>query len=148
VARLALLDTTARADTPEQSDRRRSLIALAQGGKFGTLADLMYPGLFHRDEPQLRQTFRLMLEQTGADAFVRQQRTIMSRPDSLADLPRIACPTLVLVGDADAVTPPERAREMAQAIPGARLVIVPDCGHMCALEQPAAVSRALDEWLS
>ena len=150
VLKLALLDTSARADTPEQSERRRIQIALAEGGRFAEIPDLQFPNLVdrsrHRDEP-LRQRIRQMAQETGAAAFVRQQTAMMTRPDSRPGLGTIRCTTLVLVGDNDEVTPPDRASEIADAIRGSRLVTVPACGHMCALEQPNAVTDALKDWL-
>jgi pimeloyl-ACP methyl ester carboxylesterase len=71
----------------------------------------------------------------------------MGRPDSRPGLAAIRCPTLMLVGEQDEGTPPEFAREIAAAIPGARLVIVPDSGHLSTIEQPQAVTKALVEWL-
>jgi pimeloyl-ACP methyl ester carboxylesterase len=62
-------------------------------------------------------------------------------------LPKIACPTLVVVGDADILTPPKVADELAGLIPGSRLVVIPDCGHLSTIERPDAVSRALVEWM-
>jgi pimeloyl-ACP methyl ester carboxylesterase len=150
IVRLALLDTTARADTPEQSTRRRTLIEQARGGGFGEVADLLYPGLVHPDrldDHDLREQVRCMAAETGAEAFIRQQTAIMHRCDSRPHLAAIACPTLVLVGDADQLTPPERAQEIAAGIRGARLVIVPGSGHLSTLEQPQRVNAALVEWL-
>ena len=88
-----------------------------------------------------------MAEETGAQAFLRQQQAIMTRPDSRPGLSAIACPTLVLVGEQDRGTPPELAREMAAAIAGSRLVVVPDCGHLSTIERPQAVTKALVEWM-
>jgi len=88
-----------------------------------------------------------MFEETGAEAFVRQLRAIMSRPDSRPLLGSIRCPTLVLVGDADVATPPELNKEIADGISGARLVVVPNCGHLSTLEQPELVNAALAQWL-
>jgi pimeloyl-ACP methyl ester carboxylesterase len=150
VMRLALLDTSARPDTPEQSARRRALIEQARTGRFGEVADLLYPALVHPDrlaDHGLRALVRCMAEETGAEAFIRQQTAIMHRIDSRPHLAAIGCPTLVLVGDADQLTPPERAQEIAGAIPGARLVVVPASGHLSTLEQPERVNAALLEWL-
>jgi pimeloyl-ACP methyl ester carboxylesterase len=150
VMRLALLDTSARPDTPEQSARRGALIEQARAGRFGEVADLLYPALVHPDrltDHGLRAQVRSMAEETGAEAFIRQQTAIMNRIDSRPHLAAIGCPTLVLVGDADQLTPPERAQEIAAAIPGARLVVVPDSGHLSTLEQPERVNAALLEWL-
>jgi pimeloyl-ACP methyl ester carboxylesterase len=88
-----------------------------------------------------------MNEETGPEAYVRQQLAIMGRPDSLPGLAAIACPTLVLVGDDDQLTPPALAHEMAAGIPSARLVVVADSGHLSTLEQPQAVTAALVEWM-
>jgi len=150
VAKLALLDTSARADTPEASAMRRTQMALATGGRFAEMVEAQFIRLVspaRRDDALLRATNRRMAEEVGPQAFVRQQSAIMGRPDSRPGLASIACPTLVLVGEQDELTPPERAREMAAGIRGAHLVTVPDCGHLSALEQPDAVTGALREWL-
>lgn len=150
IARLALLDTSARPDRPDQTVVREQRIALARAGRFAEIADQMFPLLVHpsrRADADLRRVVREMDEDTGAAAYIRQQTAIIGRADSRPDLPAIRCPTLVLVGDGDALTPPELAREMADAIAGARLVVVPDCGHLSTLERPKAVSAALLEWM-
>ena len=150
VVRLALLDTTAQPDTPEQSQRRGAQIAMAREGRLSEVADLQFPMMVHErrhGDEDLKAVFHQMAEEVGAAAFVRQQTAIMGRPDSRGGLGDIGCPTLVLVGEADVVTPPDRAREMADAIADARLVVVPDSGHLSTLEQPAAVNAALEAWL-
>ena len=150
VLKLALLDTQAWPDTPEQSERRRAQIAMAERGGLIEVIDQLYPLFVHRrrwqDEP-LRQLVELMAHEVGAEAFVRQQQAIMGRADSRPSLPAIGCPTLVLVGEGDELTPPDRAREMADAIPQAQLVIVPGSGHLSPLEEPEAVTAALRAWL-
>jgi len=150
VAKLALLDTSARPDTPEQSAVRRAQVAQAAAGGFAAVVDSQFEGLVHparRADGALREVNRLMAEDVGAEAFARQQTALIARPDSRPTLGAIRCPTLVLVGAEDQLTPPERAREIADGIRGARLVTVPDCGHLSTLEQPQAVTRALLEWL-
>lgn len=150
VAKLALLDTSARPDTPEQTARRREQIALARNGRLGEVVDLTYPNLVAPErlhDAALLQITRMMAEAVGPEAFERQQNAIMTRPDSRPGLADIRCPTLVLVGEQDALTPPDRAREMSAGISGSRLVIVPACGHASCLERPQAVSRALAELL-
>ena len=151
VVRLALLDTSARADTPEQSERRRAQMALAQAGRFAEVLEPLFFSWVHRSrrtDGQLRQIVWRMAEETGPEAFVRQQTAIMTRPDSRPGLAAIRCPTLVLVGDGDEATPPDRAAEIANGIAGARLVTVPESGHLSTLEQPQHVTRALLEWLA
>lgn len=150
VARLALLDTQARPDTPEQSDRRRMQIDLARKGRLLEVADLQFPLMIseprHGDE-RLRALNHQMANDVGPEGFARQQTAIIGRPDSRPDLAAIRCPTLVLVGAEDALTPPDRAREMADAIQGARLAVIEDSGHLSTVEQPEAVTAALEAWL-
>jgi pimeloyl-ACP methyl ester carboxylesterase len=151
VRRLALLDTSARPETPEQTERRKPQIALAQAGRFAEVPALQFPIFVHRDrqnDDALRARVRLMAEETGAEAFLRQQRAIMTRPDVRPLLAAIKCPTLVLVGDGDELTPPALAQEIAAGIAGSRLVVVPDCGHLSTMERPDAVNRALIEWMT
>jgi pimeloyl-ACP methyl ester carboxylesterase len=88
-----------------------------------------------------------MARSVGREGFLAQQRAIMGRPDSRPDLGRIRCPTLVLGGRQDAVTPPEVMEEIAAGIPAAKLVLLDRCGHLAPLEQPEAVTAAMAEWL-
>ena len=120
VTRLALLDTQARADTPEATARRRGLIELAQKGEFKGVTSRLLPLLIHPSrlaDEHLTGIVRAMAEDTGKEAFLRQQRAIMGRPDSRPSLPAIACPTLVLCGREDALTPLDLHLEMAAADP-------------------------------
>jgi len=89
-----------------------------------------------------------MAAETGVAAFERQQRAIMGRSDALATLARVHCPTLVMVGDEDTLTPPKLAHEIADAVPGARLKIIEGCGHIATLERPGAVNEALNAFLA
>jgi len=150
VAKLALLDTGPGAEMPERTEQRKPLIELAQRGRFGEVTEDQFPWLVHRKrhgDATLKAAVRAMNEETGPEAYIRQQQAIMARPDSRPSLRAIACPTLVLVGDDDRLTPPALSHEMANAIPGARLVVVPDSGHLSSMEQPQAVNRALVEWM-
>jgi pimeloyl-ACP methyl ester carboxylesterase len=150
VARLALLDTSARPDTPEQTAARHELIALARSGRFSEVPDRQYGNLVapqHQSDEGLKRIVRTMAEQVGPEAFERQQTAIMTRPDSRPGLAAIRCPMLMLVGEQDALTPPDRAREIAAGIADSRLVTVPNCGHLSALERPDEVTRALLELL-
>jgi len=101
----------------------------------------------HNDET-FKGIVRKMADDTGPQAFVRQEKAIMSRQDSRPMLATIHCPTLVLVGDGDELTPPELSKEICAGISGARLVVVPGCGHLSTVEKPDAVNAALAEWLS
>jgi pimeloyl-ACP methyl ester carboxylesterase len=151
VSRVALLDTSARPDSPEQAERRHGLIALAKTGKFKGVTPRLLPLLIHPSRLQDRAvtgTVMAMAERVGQAAFLRQQSAILGRPDGRADLARVGCSALVLCGRNDALTPPALSDEIARALPDARLVIVEECGHLATLEQPEAVNQAFEEWLA
>jgi pimeloyl-ACP methyl ester carboxylesterase len=150
VAKLALMDTGARPETAEQTARRQAPMTLARAGKLMRVADDSFVFFVHPDrhtDVVLRDVVRAMAEETGVQAYLRQQQAIMTRPDSRPGLSAIACPTLVLVGAQDQGTPPELAQEIAGSIPGARLVTVPHCGHLSTIERPQAVTQALVTWM-
>ncbi|MBL8690029.1 MAG: alpha/beta fold hydrolase [Rhodospirillaceae bacterium] len=151
VERLALLDTSARADTPEQSRRRRGLIQLADRGEFKGVTPRLLPMLIHparTSDTVLTQVVMDMAERVGKDAFLRQQKAIMGRPDRRPLLPKIQVPTLVVCGSEDALTPVELSRELASGIATSRLAIVPDCGHLATIERPEPTATAMRRWLA
>lgn len=150
VARLALLDTSARSDTPEQTATRWELIELSQEGRFDEVPRKLLPNIVHPDrldDERLTSTVFAMAEAVGPEVFVCQEAAIIERPDSREDLPGIACPTLVLCGREDVLTPVHLHEEMAPLIPGSRLCVIEKCGHLSALERPEGVTTALREWL-
>ncbi len=150
VAKLALLDTSARPDTPEQTAARYAFITMVEEGRFADVVATLTPRFVHanrRSDAELMGTVRAMAADTGPDAFVRQEKAIVSRPDSRPLLSRIRCPTLVLVGDGDELTTPEVAQEIVGAIAGSKLIVVPNCGHLSTIERPEPVNAALAEWL-
>jgi len=151
ITRLALLDTSARADTPEMLAARKTQIAMTEQGRFGEIVESSLPRFVHparQNETALVDTVRRMAAETGPDAFILQTKAIMSRPDSRPMLASIRCPTLVLVGDADVATPPDLSQEIAAGIANATLTVVPNCAHLSTLERPEAVNAALIEWLT
>jgi pimeloyl-ACP methyl ester carboxylesterase len=151
VVRLALLDTSARADTEEQRARRRGLIELAHKGEFKGITPRLLPLFLHPDrldDAELVAEVTAMAQRVGKDAFLRQQAAILGRPDSRPRLTKYRCPTLVLCGRQDALTPLEVSEETVAAIPGAELVVVEDCGHLATFERPAEVTAALRRWLA
>ena len=150
VEALALLDTSARPDTPEQTEARLALIGLARTGRFDEVWRGLLPKIVHPDrvgDPELRTTVREMAHAVGPGGFERQERAIIGRPDSRDDLIGISCPTLILCGRDDALTPPHLHEELADGIPGARLRQIENCGHLSTLERPEAVTNAMREWL-
>jgi pimeloyl-ACP methyl ester carboxylesterase len=150
VAKLALINTQARPDTPDATARRRGQIARAQGNEYHGVLDDLFLGFVHRsrrDNAELRQLVHEMGDDIGADAFVRQQTAVIGRADSRPSLAWIKCPTLVLTGDEDNTIPNSLSVEMAEGIHGAKLVILAHCGHLPQVEQPQATADALVEWL-
>jgi pimeloyl-ACP methyl ester carboxylesterase len=151
IARLALLDTSARPDTPEQKAGRDKFIAMAEAGQLNDIVETLTPRFLHPDHinnETFKDVIRTMAQETGAEAFVRQTKAIKSREDSRSLLAEIGCPTLVLVGDGDVLTPPELSKEIAAGVRGAELVVVPNCGHLSTIEKPDAVNKVLTEWLT
>lgn len=150
VERLALIGTSARADTPEQTARRRQLIALAEAGRFDEVTPALLPALLHpareADTP-LRARVIAMADRIGPEVFVRQVTAVMGRHDRRAMLPGYRVPTLIVCGRSDAITTLEMHAEMAAAIPRSRYAIVEDCGHLSTMEQPQAVTALLRVWL-
>lgn len=150
VLKLALLNTNARADTPEQTDRRRALIDLARSGKFAQVIEALLPFLVTRarsHDPRMTGIIGTMARNVGEAAFYRQEAAIMGRVDSRAHLGAIQCATLLMCGRQDALTPPELHQEIADGIKGAILTIIEDCGHLSTIEQPEKVNAALRAWL-
>lgn len=150
VERLALLDTQARDDTPEARERRLALIKLGEEGRLAEVSERLMPLFLHASrlsDPRLTGLCREMAQAVGRDAYLRQQNAILTRIDSRESLRAIRCPTLALCGDNDLLTPVDRHEEIVQAVAGAKLVVIPGCGHMSTIEKPAAVNRALENWL-
>ena len=151
VERLALLDTAAAADTPEQTARRRGLMDLAEKGEFHGARSRLVSSFIHADrmsDKALTDDVAAMTERVGKDAFLRQQRAIIGRPDNRPNLPQIDCPTLVLCGRQDQLTPLAWSEEMAVLIPGAILEVIEECGHLTTMERPWETSVAMRQWLT
>lgn len=150
VTKLALIDTNARADRPEQASQRRDLVRLAFENGLDAVNDKLLPLLIHPDrlgDVPLVDTVRRMARETGAAAFARQQEAIIHRPDNRPYLAEISCPTVIIVGADDLITPVKVAAEMHAGIAGSSLKVVPACGHLSTLERPAAVNEILSDWL-
>lgn len=110
----------------------------------------LLPLLIHPDrqaDEALAGAVMKMAERVGQDAFLRQQKAIMGRPDSRGDLGGFDLPTLVLCGRQDALTPLEMHEEMAASIPCARLCVVEESGHLSPMERPQAVTALMRGWL-
>ncbi|MHB1218134.1 MAG: alpha/beta fold hydrolase [Alphaproteobacteria bacterium] len=150
VAKLALIATSARADTEaRRAERRLQIDAMAQPGGFEEhmrrdLSYVVHPSRL-TDKPLVAALLEMQGRQ-GVPVFIRQSKACMVRPDSRPHLEKIACPTLVLSGREDRVLPLELSEEIARGIPNARHVVVEECGHYLPLERPHAVTALLREW--
>jgi pimeloyl-ACP methyl ester carboxylesterase len=149
--RLALLDTTAVADSAARRAGRLADIARVREGGIDALIPEL-PGRWllpaHAERAELVGLMAAMARSIGARGQRNQQRAMLARPDSHADLSTLTIPTLVMCGEQDAVTPLADHQAMAARISGSRLAIIPDCGHLSTLEQPEAVNRQLAQWLA
>ncbi|BAL26943.1 alpha/beta fold hydrolase [Azoarcus sp. KH32C] len=149
VRALALLSTTARPDTPEATAGREELIKLSETD-FPAVIEKLLARMAHPDHantPEVGGMFQSMATELGREVFVRQERAIIGRPDSRASLAAIRCPTLVICGEQDQLTPPEVHEEIVEGIPGAQLVRIEECGHLSPLEQPEKVTTLVHDWL-
>jgi pimeloyl-ACP methyl ester carboxylesterase len=150
VTRLALLDTTPFLDPPERLEGRKNQLAMVRDGRFDEAVSAMVAFKMKPEgppKPALADTIRKMCVTVGSEVLLRQQTAMLNRADMSDVLARIKCPTLVLCGRQDVPTPPEVHEEIASHIDGAELVIIDDCGHLASLEQPAATTKAMREWL-
>jgi pimeloyl-ACP methyl ester carboxylesterase len=149
VLRLALLDTTARPENPARATLRRADMSTVGLGRFAGITPRLIPQFIHASRLQdpVAQEVMDMTARVGPDIYMRQQTAILARPDARPTLPAIAVPTLVGVGETDAVTPPRLAEEMAAAIPGVKLHVFARCGHLPPMEEPDETANALRAWL-
>lgn len=150
VARLILMSTSAKPDAPERSADRRKQVEGARkyGLRAGTKA--LYPKLVHparHEDGPLLTTFIEMAETLGIEAFARQIEAIIGRADSRPLLSRITVPTLIVAGKDDALITPDNSEEIASGIPGARLELVDNCGHMGMIEKPETYTKLLAAFL-
>lgn len=145
---LMLMDTRSTADTPEAAKNRELLAArVEESGSPGYVVDAMLPKLFspasYQNRPDRIEQVRAMMERTSARGVAGALRGLAARPDRTAALSRIRVPALVVVGADDAITPPAESRAMVEALPNARLALIPDAGHLAPLENPSATNDAI-----
>jgi pimeloyl-ACP methyl ester carboxylesterase len=145
---LALLDSRAMPDTPEQRQARDDSIRLLGEAGFEPFWEGLSPRLFAANaSPEVVTRARAIAAEQPMAALVVALETLRDRPDSRETLATIDVPVLVAVGEDDVLTPPADAEELAARIPAARLVRVAGAGHLAPVERPDAVTRALLELL-
>ena len=148
---MILADTRAQADTPEGIEGRKRMLQLVREKGAAAAADEMLPRLIgastRASRPDVEQTIRGLILSNSTETIAGAIIALMTRPDATPLLPTIHCPTLVVVGDEDVITPPAASEEIARGIAGAELAIIPGAGHMSNMEQPAAFNLALARFL-
>jgi pimeloyl-ACP methyl ester carboxylesterase len=150
IARLALLSTGFHGPRPQETAARMGLVELGYREGMAAVAARWLPPMVHPDrvsDATLMDPLTAMVCRATPQIFEGQQRAGLTRPDASGYLPKIACPTLVLVGRQDTWSPPPQHEEMARIIPDAELRLIEDCGHMATVERPEAVTAALAAWL-
>ncbi|TRW16809.1 alpha/beta fold hydrolase [Glacieibacterium frigidum] len=151
VVRLALVSTGTHPVRPGEADKRRRLVEIGRTQGVSALVDEWLPPMLapaHRTDPTMIEPLRAMCEAVGVAAFAAQIDALLSRPALETLLPAIRCPTLIAVGDADEWSPPAQHVLIRDAVPNARMTIVPGAGHMLPVEAPAALNDAIADWLS
>lgn len=148
ITRLAVLDTSATADTPEKSAGRQTAIAACENGEYdqiiaNMLTVLLHPG--HQKEPYV-SFVKAMAARVGAEVFARRHRAMMTRTDSRDLLKATNIPVRAICGRQDAMSPVEGHEEMANLAPNGRLSIIEECGHMTIFERPQAATSLLRDW--
>ncbi len=149
---LILMDTQAGADTPEAAQNRETTArSVIESGSVTAVVAGMMPRLLSKrtleERPERVEPLRAAMEQTTPRGIAGALRGMAIRPDRRAELPKISIPTLVLVGEEDVITPPAVAKTMADAIPNARLEVIPKAGHLAPYENPAVSNDVILRFL-
>ena len=149
---LILIDTRAEADTPEGREGRQKMIDAVRAQGSIAAAEAMMPKMLAPDtptkSPQVARALRTIMESQSPRTIENALVALRDRPDYRKDLPSIGVPTLILVGESDAITPPAMAEALNKSIPNSQLIIIPTAGHMTPMEQPEQVNRAIDDFVA
>jgi pimeloyl-ACP methyl ester carboxylesterase len=150
VCAIALLNTGVHPRGDSEAASRGRLVEIARQQGMEALAAEWLPPMMGASPDRIAQVMpRLvdMVKRATAESFAGQVKALLERPDARAILPRIRVPTLLVSGSADAWSPPAQHLAMQESIADARYTTIADAGHMAPIEQPAAVARAIDQWL-
>ncbi len=148
---LMLIDTRAEGDSPEGKEARGKMAQLAKDKGSSPVAEQMMPKMLapdaERHRPAVAKELRAIMEASPPATIVNALMAMRDRKDHTANLPSIAVPTLILVGEADAITPPKMAEAMKAGIPKSELVVIRGAGHLSPMEQPEQVNQAIGAFL-
>lgn len=149
---LVLCDTRAMGDTPEVADGRRQAAELVIADGPRSLVDSMMPRLFAEatvaQSPEMVDSLRRIMMETDRQTIATAALGMARRPDVRPRLGEIECPTLVVVGEQDAISPVDEMRAIAEGIPHSRFVEIADSGHMSPMEKPNEFNSAVLEFLA
>ncbi len=148
---MVLADTRSQGDAPEAVASRKGMQHLVREKGPSAVADALLPKLVCNatmaSNPGVVENLRQQITSSSVEAIEGALQALMTRPDSTPMLPTLRIPTLLLVGDQDAITPPALSEQMHREIPGSELAVIPGAGHMSNMEQPAAFNEALGRFL-
>jgi len=148
---MILADARPQADSPQGIEGRKRLLAIARDKGAAGVADEMVPKLLaeetQRSRPEIVRRVRELVLANPRESIAAAIGALMTRPDSTPLLSQIHCPTLIVVGRHDAVTPPELSEAMRAAIAGSELAVIEGAGHLSNVEQPVAFNHALASFL-
>jgi pimeloyl-ACP methyl ester carboxylesterase len=148
---LALLGTSARPELAHHRQQRETAIQMVEAGRLAEFVRATAAMAFSPTHPSDKadlQRYKDMVLRTSPALWVQQNRALADRPDARLHLAAVRCPTLVLCGDKDLLTPALLSEEIASLVPGAELHRLPRCGHMLTMEQPEEVNAVLLDWLA
>jgi pimeloyl-ACP methyl ester carboxylesterase len=156
LAGIALLNTAYRAFAGGEAGERETaarfaLLELARTKGMRAMAEYWIPNIIHPDrvaDKALVSAIIAMMGRKSPEIFAAQIKALLGRPDATPVLPAIRCPTMVLCGREDAWSPLAAHREMVAMIPGSKLAVIENCGHMAPMERPEDVTVALSAWFS
>ncbi len=147
---LALLGSSARPELAHHRKQRETAIQMVEAGRLAEFVRATAAMAFSPTHPSDKadlQRYKDMVLRTPPALWVQQNRALADRPDARLHLAAVRCPTLVLCGDKDLLTPALLSEEIASLVPGAELHLLPRCGHMLTMEQPEEVNAVLLDWL-
>jgi 3-oxoadipate enol-lactonase len=151
VRALVLADTRAGADSPEARATRAAQAEKVRREGSRAIADAVLPKLLgatsHRERPELVARVRQLIEANPPRGVTDALAGLAARADSTPTLREIRVPTLVVVGEEDAITPVAEAEALHRGIAGSRLAVIPRAGHLSSLENPDEFNGQLRAWL-